>query len=106
MSSLDDWLDEKPTNAHDWLTDDIVAAYNGPTTDEMDHTTPEDRNKLVAFCNHCEEWWHFVRDMNPTPEEEVCPTCGGKPSNQVGFQLMSERTFNPILHGKKKPKKR
>jgi len=92
---MDDWFANPP------------AEYNGPTTDEMDHITPEERRKLVAFCEHCEAWWHFVRDMDPTPEEEVCPTCGGKPSNRIGFQITSERTFNPILAKKKKlPKKK
>ena len=31
-----------------------------PTTDEMDHTTPEERNALVAFCDNDQEWWKFT----------------------------------------------
>ena len=91
---------------------DIQKTFPGaeivvPTTDEMDHTTPEDRGKLVGFCEFCEEWYKFTRNMNPTPEEELCPKCGGKYSHRIGFQLTSQRSFNPLLAKKKKlPKKR
>lgn len=62
---------------------------------EAESIEREETRKLVAYCNHCEEWWKFVRDMNPTPEEEVCPDCGGRPSNKNGFQITTQRTFNP-----------
>lgn len=77
--------------------------YTPPTTDEMDHTTPEERNALVAFCDNDQEWWKFTRVEGERPS---CPICGGKPSAMVGFQIISQRTFNPLLHGKKKSKKR
>ncbi len=78
-----------------------TVANTVPTTDEMDHTTPEERRKLMGFCEHCEEWWKFEGDASKT----ACPKCGGKHSNQIGFQIMSQRTFDPVLHGKKKFKK-
>lgn len=63
---------------------------------EVTSTEREERRKLVAYCcNNCQNWWKFVRDMNPTPEEEVCPDCGGKPSAKSGFQITTQRTFNP-----------
>lgn len=74
------------------------------TTDEMDYTTLEERNKLVAFCENCEEWWKFTH--NPADKDfPNCPKCGGKKSAQIGFQIISQRTFDPVLHGKKKFKK-
>ena len=72
-----------------------------PTTDQIDHTTPEERNKLMGFCETCEEWWQFTREPD---KPELCPICGNWPSQQVGFQIMSQRTYNPDLHGKKKLK--
>lgn len=71
------------------------------TTDEMDHITPEERTKLMAYCENDESWWKF----EGSPEETFCPTCQNKPSKQIGFQPMTQRTFNPLLHGKKKLKK-
>lgn len=89
------------------ITKIFPGAHTIPTTDEMDHTTPEERNKLVGFCEHCEEWWNFVKDMTPTAKEAACPKCGTTPSHRIGFQITSQRSFNPILAKKKKlPKKR
>jgi len=72
-----------------------------PTTEEMDSTTPEERNQLMGFCENEQEWWKFTRDE----DSGFCPVCGGQPSKQIGFQIMSQRTFDPVLHGKKKFKK-
>jgi hypothetical protein len=70
-----------------------AVVIDAPTTDEVDHITNEERRSLVAYCDHCAAWWKFVRDMNPTPKEEVCPDCGGKPSNNVGTQITTQRSF-------------
>ena len=72
------------------------------TTDEMDHITAEERRKLMGFCDKDEEWWAFEV---PIPDAR-CPKCGNLPSKQIGFQIMTQRTFNPQLHGKKKQKKK
>lgn len=53
-------------------------------------------NKLVAYCDHCKEWWNFLRNMNPTPDEEACPNCGGKPSQIPQYQITTQRSFNPL----------
>lgn len=72
-----------------------------PTTDEVDHITPEERNALMGFCERDEKWYKFTREI----DTDRCPDCGSTPSNQIGFQILSQRTFNPLLHGKKKRKK-
>ena len=61
---------------------------------------------LVAFCDHDEEWWKFKTKDQFNLSENKCPKCGSKSSRQIGFQVMSQRTFQPLLHGKKKAKKR
>ena len=79
----------------------IRSLMDGDPTEEIapiseaDSIELAERRKLVAYCDHCEEWWKFVRNMNPTPEEEVCPTCGGRPSVKNGLQITTQRTFNP-----------
>jgi DNA-directed RNA polymerase subunit RPC12/RpoP len=63
-----------------------------PTTDEMDHTTSEERRKLVAMCDACGEWLHFLRkegSMYATTGLS-CENCGGKSFHG----LISERTFD------------
>jgi len=62
-----------------------------PTTDEMDHTTPEERYKLVAICLGCSEPHYFTgsRDRFSQKKDEVCK-CGSK---RFG-ELFSQRTFN------------
>lgn len=72
------------------------------TTDEMDHITPEERKALMGFCDKDEEWWAFDYPI----DEARCPKCNNRPSKSIGFQIMSQRTFQPMLHGKKKAKKR
>lgn len=70
-----------------------------PTTDEMDHTTPEDRYKLVAQCNSCDEWLHFKGDPMKTIQTTglTCDNCGGHSFSN----LISERTFNPTAAKRK-----
>lgn len=64
------------------------------TTDEMDKTTPEERRKLVGFCDRDQEWYKFVDDPE-NPDSRKCPDCGGIPSTRIGFQLTTQRTFDP-----------
>jgi hypothetical protein len=61
-----------------------------PTTDEMDSTTPEERNALVGYCDIHEEWFKFTRGVH----HERCPKCKSKFSTKHGLQLTSQRTFD------------
>lgn len=91
VSTLDDWLNEPEVPA----TIKKVWPEAVPTTDQMDKTTPEERNKLLGFCDHCKHWYKFTRGT----DKETCPKCGGNHSVKIGFQLISQRSFNPA--GKK-----
>lgn len=72
------------------------------STDQMEIIEQEERRKLVAFCDKDEEWWKFEIPI----DETRCPKCGSLPSKKIGFQVITQRTFRPELHGKKKAKKR
>lgn len=48
-------------------------------------------NKLMGFCDHCQEWYKF----DSTTDTGQCPGCGGKYSNRIGFQLTTQRSFDP-----------
>lgn len=63
-----------------------------PTTDQMDHTTPNERMKLVAMCENCGEWKKFVRSQHPhnTYHGLECDNCGGHNFRDV----ISQRTFD------------
>lgn len=96
MSGLADWLDEPevaPAIKKVWP--DAVL-----TTDQMDHTTPEERYKLVMLCANCREWHHFTgsKDRKGQTDGEQCK-CGS--TRFVGGTLISERTWRPDI---KKPK--
>lgn len=60
----------------------------------MDKTTEVERRALVGFCEKDQQWYKFTDDPE-NPESRNCPECGGKPSHRVGFQITSQRTFNP-----------
>lgn len=47
------------------IADFMGSGSGAPTTDEIDHTTPEERNKLVGYCETHQEWYKFIND----PEE-------------------------------------
>lgn len=53
-----------------------------------------ERKKLVGYCETCEEWYKFVEDL-ANPEVRNCPNCGGRPSVKNGYQLTTQRTFDP-----------
>lgn len=84
---MDDWFADKPE-------------YTGPTTDEMDHTTPEDRYKLVAMCEKG-HWHHFTgsKDRFSQTTGEACSECGS--TKFIGGSLISERTWKPDWKPKK-----
>lgn len=64
-----------------------------PTTDEMDSTTPEERNALIGQCLSCQDWTKFdYRDGTPKCD------CGG---DIDGRSIQSQRTFNPAKAKKK-----
>ncbi len=69
-----------------------------PTTDEMDKTTPEERNTLRGYCDEDERWFDFTRGIH----KEQCPICKGKFSTMVGFQLTSQRTPPKVEKKRKK----
>lgn len=70
------------------------------TTDEMDQTTPEERNALVGYCEKHEEWFKFIRGVH----HERCPKCKSKFSHRTGFQIISQRTFKDEKIKKRKVK--
>ena len=74
---------------------DPIEETQTRTISAADSTEQAERRKLVAYCDKCEDWWKFVRDMSPNPGEELCPSCGGKPSARHGYQPTTQRTFNP-----------
>jgi hypothetical protein len=67
-----------------------------PTTDEMDHTTPEERNALVGACGTCGEWTKFD-NRKPQPKCQ----CGG---DLLQSSIHTQRTFD-IERGKKETAK-
>lgn len=48
-------------------------------------------NKLMGFCDRCQEWYKFDSQTSSGNH----PSCGGKHSNKIGFQLTTQRSFNP-----------
>jgi len=61
------------------------------TTDQMDSTTPADRKALVGYCDIDQQWFAFTDGEG----KRVCPECGTKFSQRKGYQLISQRTFDP-----------
>jgi hypothetical protein len=57
----------------------------------MDKTTPDERKALVGFCEKDQQWYRFIDGEG----KRICPECGGRFSTRVGFQITSQRTFNP-----------
>lgn len=62
--------------------------------------------KLMGYCEQDEEWWKFATKDTFNLDKQKCPNCGRVPSQQIGFQVISQRTYDPIRNGKKKLKKR
>lgn len=54
----------------------------------------KERRNLVGFCDHCDEWYRFIDDP-ANPDVRLHSVCGGRPSVQKGFQLTTQRTFDP-----------
>ncbi len=63
------------------------------------YETPEERRyrealpptKLMGYCDHCSEWYKFDSEKGSSN----CPTCGGKHSHRIGYQLTTQRSFDP-----------
>jgi len=63
------------------------------TTDQMDSITPEERNSLAGYCEHCEEFVPFTKSSSGIPPHSKC----GEPfSAAIGLQPTSKRTFDLI----------
>lgn len=60
------------------------------TTNEIDHTTEEERSKLVGYCETDDSYTKY----DSRTDKAVCENCGGKFSHWVGFQVESQRTFD------------
>lgn len=54
----------------------------------------EERKKLVGYCETCDEWYKLTDDPSNVASRNH-PACGGRPSTRIGFQLTTQRTFNP-----------
>ena len=78
-----------------------VEVVDVPSTDDMDHTDQDSRNKLVGYCEDDDCYTYYDKRES----EEVCEKCGGPFSHWVGFQIESQRTFKQsTAKNKKKPK--
>lgn len=95
------------TSIFDNTPENIKKIFPGArvlTTDEMDHTTPEERYALVAICDKCEKPHYFTgsKERSSQPAGEKCEHCGGTSF----YGLISQRTFNPANQRKRPGKKR
>ena len=61
---------------------------------QLDIEEELERRKLVGYCDRCEEWYKFTDDPDNI-ESRNCPACKGLPSTKIGYQLTTQRTFNP-----------
>lgn len=57
-------------------------------TNEQQQLAP---NKLMGFCENDQEWYKYDSETDPN----TCPKCGGRPSARVGFQITTQRSFDP-----------
>jgi len=57
----------------------------------------DDPNRLVGYCEHCDHWTHFEK-IN---RSQGCEKCGNQFSSRHGYQITTERTFNPSASRKK-----
>lgn len=67
-----------------------------PTTDQMDHTTPEERHDLAGLCDTCGETIRF----HALTGSRSCK-CGGK---VLQSSVRSWRTWNSEMAKKEKAK--
>lgn len=54
----------------------------------------EERANVVGFCESCDAWYKFTYSYDDQTKHN-CPDCGNKPSAKNGFQITTQRTFNP-----------
>lgn len=70
----------------------------------MDEPLPP--NKVVGYCEKCEHWTKFdTKSMDVLMNGQKCEVCGGLFSSRIGYQITTQRTFNPGLKRKKLTKK-
>lgn len=60
----------------------------------MDEPPP---NKVVGYCEACDYWTEFDTKTDPWQ----CERCAGRFSSRIGYQITTQRTFNPKLARKK-----
>lgn len=68
------------------------------TTDEIDKTDPNSRNKLVGYCEMDDHYTYYDQRV----QDGKCEKCGGAFSNWIGFQYESQRTFKYTTAKKRK----
>lgn len=57
----------------------------------------EETDKLVGYCEHCDHWTYFDKEE----QSNGCEECGGDFSSRQGYQITTERTFNPAATRKR-----
>jgi len=63
-------------------------------------------NNLVGYCEGCDHWTKFdSKSMDVLMNGQRCEKCEGRFSTRVGYQITTQRTFNPTLKRKKIAKK-
>lgn len=69
----------------DWLSE-LGAIF------QPEGVSPADNPKaLIGYCEKCNVWTKFIRDYTP----EWCKNCGAIFSNRVGYQITTQRSFDP-----------
>jgi len=53
-----------------------------------------ERRKLVGFCETDQQWYKFT-DNPEDINSRKCTICGDMPSSKIGFQMTTQRTFDP-----------
>lgn len=48
-------------------------------------------NKRMGFCESEQKWYKFDSET----DSSNCPDCGNKASNKIGFQITTQRSFDP-----------
>lgn len=69
-------------------TSSETIQMKAPTADELDHTTPEERYRLIGQCSQCGEWTAYDKRTDD-------PVCYNDSNRLEMRSIHSERTFNP-----------
>lgn len=68
-----------------------MAVQPWETSDQQQIREALPPNKLMGFCDHCQEWYKFDSDT----DLGTCPVCNANHSHKIGLQLTTQRSFNP-----------